>query len=176
MEFLQESWTALRGFDWWSALLWTGAVLSVVIGFVGTIVPALPGIPMIFIGIALAAWAGNFAVIGWFTLAFCLVLTVIGFAVDWIAQSMGAKKAGASRYGIAGALVGTVVGIFFGFIGIFFFPLIGAFLGEFIAQRGVKTATAVGWATWLGMLAGTAVKVGIAFVMVGAAAVAWLTA
>ena len=54
-----------------------------------------------------------------------------------------------------------------GIFGILFMPLIGAFIGEFIAQKNLKIATNVGWATWVGMMVGAALKVAIAFMMTG---------
>lgn len=157
---------AIHNVDPFTLLVWFSVLALCLIGLTGTVVPALPGIPLIFAGCVLAAWAGEFEAIGTFKLVFLGILTVIGFAVDWVAQMMGAKKAGASRYGIAGALVGTVVGLFFGIFGILFMPLIGAVIGELIAKKDLLTAGNIGLATWIGMLIGTAVKVAIAFAMI----------
>jgi uncharacterized protein YqgC (DUF456 family) len=95
------------------------------------------------------------------------VLTVIGFVVDYVAAALGAKKAGASKLAIVGAAIGTIAGVFTGFIGLLFLPLAGAAIGEFIDDRDMLRAGRVGIATWLGLLLGTAVKVAIAFTMVG---------
>ncbi len=157
----------LAAVDWTGFLLWTLVLVFIVVGIAGTIFPALPGHPMIFAGAWLAAWIGDYQHVSWVTLLVLGILTVIGFAVDWVAQTMGAQKAGASKYGLTGAMIGTIMGIFMGLFGIFFMPLIGAFVGEYIYQRDLKIAGRVGWATWLGMLAGSALKVAIAFVMVG---------
>ena len=80
-----------------------------------------------------------------------------------VAAAAGAKRAGASREGV----IDTVVGVFTGFVGLVFMPLVGAAIGELIAQRDALRAGRVGVATWLGMLAGTVAKVAIVFVMVG---------
>jgi uncharacterized protein YqgC (DUF456 family) len=87
---------------------------------------------------------------------------------------MGARKAGASRYAIVGAALGTIAGIFTGFVGLLFMPLVGAAIGEFAAQRDVARAGKVGVATWIGLLVGTALKVAIVFAMVGVFVVALL--
>ncbi|HBZ58158.1 MAG TPA: DUF456 domain-containing protein [Sutterella sp.] len=158
---------SIMSLDWWALFLWLSGLSLIVIGLIGTVVPALPGIPCIFIGIALIAWAGNFERLGWMGLTLCAVLSVVGLAVDWIAQAMGAKKAGATKYGMAGALVGTFIGLMMGIWGILFMPLVGAFVGEFIAQRNLRVAGGVGLATWLGMLVGAAIKIAIAFTLVG---------
>ena len=129
--------------------LYTVAVLLILCGLVGTIIPALPGIPMIFAGVALG------------------MLTVISIVIDWVSQSMGAERAGATKLGLTGAFLGTILGIPFGLFGIFLFPVIGAFIGEMIGHRDMRVATKVSWATWIGMMAGIALKVAIAFIMLG---------
>jgi uncharacterized protein len=95
------------------------------------------------------------------------VLALIGFVVDYVAASLSAKRAGASRQGIIGAALGTVAGIFTGLWGLVFMPLVGAAIGEFIAHKDALRAGRVGAATWFGLLVGTAVKVAVAFTMIG---------
>ena len=84
----------------------------------------------------------------------------------------GAKKAGASKLALIGAAIGTLAGIVTGLWGLLFMPLVGAAIGEFIAQRDLVRAGKVGVATWIGLLVGTAVKVAIVFAMVGVFVVA----
>lgn len=149
------------------ALLWILAVAMIVIGVVGTVLPALPGAVLILGGIALAAWIDDFHRISPWLVGVAAVLTAVAFVTDYIAAALGAKRAGASKLAIVGAAAGTVVGVFGGLIGLVFLPLVGAALGEFIAQRDVARAGRVGVATWLGLALGTAVKIAIAFTMVG---------
>ncbi len=149
-------------------LLWLGAAALIVIGLAGTILPALPGAIFVFAGIALGAWIDDFARVPVWLVVVCAVLTALAWAVDYIAAAAGAKRAGASRLALVGAMIGTVAGVFTGFVGLLFLPLVGAALGEYIAQRDALIAGKVGVATWLGLLVGTAVKVAIAFAMVGA--------
>jgi hypothetical protein len=80
---------------------------------------------------------------------------------------MSAQRAGASRQGIIGAALGTVAGLFTGLVGLVFMPLVGAAIGEFIAHRDALRAGKVGVATWLGLLVGTAIKIAVAFTMIG---------
>ena len=147
--------------------LWVIAVLLVIVGAVGTVLPALPGVPLIFAGVLLAAWAEDFQRIGGWTLGVLAVLALIGLVVDYVAASMSAQRAGASRQGIIGAAIGTVAGIFTGLLGLVFMPLVGAAVGEFIAHRDALRAGKVGVATWLGLLVATAIKIAVAFTMIG---------
>jgi uncharacterized protein YqgC (DUF456 family) len=148
-------------------LLWTLALALIVIGVIGTVLPALPGAVLVFGGIALAAWIDDFARISGVTLGVLAVLTVLAWAVDFVAGILGAKRAGASPWALVGATVGTLAGVFTGLWGLLFMPLVGAALGEYAAQRDLHRAGRVGLATWIGMLLGTAAKVAIVFAMIG---------
>lgn len=150
-----------------TAALWVVAVLLVVVGAAGTILPALPGVPLIFGGVLLAAWAEDFQRISGWTVGVLAVLAVIGLVVDYIAASLYAKRAGASRQGIIGAALGTVAGIFTGLWGLIFMPLVGAAVGEFMAHKNALRAGRIGVATWFGLLIATAVKIAVAFTMIG---------
>ena len=148
-------------------LLWVIAGLMILIGLLGTILPALPGTSLVFGGFLLAAWIDDFQKVGWIPLTVLAVLTLMSIGVDFAASSLGAKRLGASRLAIVGAVVGTVAGFFFGFIGILLGPFIGAVIGEYAARRDLIHAGRVGLGTWLGMVLGVAVKIGLVFTMVG---------
>jgi uncharacterized protein YqgC (DUF456 family) len=148
-------------------LLWAVAVALIALGVAGVVVPALPGIALVYGGIVLGAWIGNFEKIGSGTLIALGVLAGLGFVIDYAATTLAAQKAGASRLGLIGAAVGTVVGIFMGLIGLFFMPLLGAAIGEFIARRDALRAGRIGVATWIGLLAGIVAKLAICFAMIG---------
>ena len=147
--------------------LWIASVALIVVGLAGTVLPALPGTILILAGIVLGAWIDDFTRVGWSTLTVIIILAVMAWALDYIAGLLGAKKAGASRYAIVGAALGTVAGIFMGLIGVLFMPLVGAAVGEYIARKDHQNAVKVGVATWLGIMAGLIAKVVIAFMMIG---------
>jgi len=150
-----------------TAVLWLVAGLLMLAGLVGTVLPALPGIPLIFGGIVLAAWIDGFQRIGSWLLGVLAVLAVIGIAIDYLAAAVSARRVGASRRGVIGAALGTIAGVFTGLWGLVFMPLLGAAIGEYLEQRDALRAGKVGLATWLGLLAGTVAKVAIAFTMIG---------
>ena len=157
-----------------TTLLWIVAILMIVVGVAGTVLPALPGVVFVFGGIVLAAWIDDFTRISAWTVGALAVLTIVGFAADYVAAALGAKRAGASKLAIVGAAIGTLAGVFTGLIGLVFMPLAGAAIGELIAQRDLWRAGRVGIATWIGLLIGTVVKVAIVFAMVGVFIVALL--
>ena len=80
-----------------TTLYYVVAALVILVGFAGTILPALPGLPLMFAGMLLAAWAGDFALIGGWTIGVLAVMTVLALGIDFIAGLLGAKRVGASR-------------------------------------------------------------------------------
>ena len=155
------------------ALLWILAVLLVGAGVAGTVLPFLPGVPLVFAGLLLAAWAGGFQAVGWPVLAVLGVLTVLSFIVEALASSLGARRAGATRLAVIGAALGTLVGVFFGLPGLLLGPFVGAALGQLLARGDVVDAGRVGAGAWIGFLVGSAAKLGRAQLMVMIPAVAW---
>ncbi len=155
-------------------LLWVASLSLVGIGVVGILLPAVPGTPLIYIGLLLAAWADGFQYVSIGTMIFLGILTLVAFIADFVSGSLGAKRAGASREAVIGAFIGAIVGISFGFVGVFFGPFIGALIGEFIARRNIEQAGVVGIATWLGFILGVGVKLMLAFAMVGIFVIAYV--
>lgn len=156
------------------SLWWLASVGLILIGLAGIVLPALPGTVLVLAGIVLGAWIDDFQRVGYAVVAAVTVLAVLSWALEYAAALMGAKRAGASRQAVVGAAIGTVAGIFMGFIGVLFLPLVGAALGEWLARRDQARALRVGVATWLGLLVGLVAKVVLAFVMVGLFVVALL--
>ena len=152
--------------DMTTLLLLLGGLL-VLVGLAGTILPALPGTPLVFVGLLVAAWAEGFEKVGWITLTILALLTILSFVIEIMATSMGAKRVGASWKAMLGAGIGTIVGLFFGIPGLLLGPFVGAVLGEYIALRDWGQAGKVGFGTWLGLLFGTAAKIALSFAMVG---------
>jgi hypothetical protein len=157
---------------WW----WVLAIALIVVGVIGTFLPVLPGALLVFGGMLLAAWIDDFQRVGWITLVILGVLTVLVFVVDLVATMLGAKRVGASRLAIAGAAIGTVVGLFFGLVGILIAPFIGAVAGELIARGQLEPAARVGVATWIGLLVGTLAKLALVLAMVGVFVTSYLIA
>ena len=159
-------------------LLYILAVLLAVVGLAGIILPALPGIPLIFAGMLVAAFAGGFEQVGAGTLFALGVLTLLSVAVDFWATAMGAKRVGASRMAIIGAVLGTLFGLFLGPLGLFVGPFLGALVGELLHgrrldQAGLGQATRVGFGTWMGIVFGIALKLMLALAMLGLFAWSW---
>lgn len=143
------------------------AALLIVAGIAGAILPVLPGVPLVFAGMLLAAWADHFQHIGALTLTILGLLCAVALLVDFVAGVLGAKRVGASARALWGAAIGTIAGLFFGLPGLLLGPFVGAVVGELTAGSQVVQATRVGIGTWLGLLFGTLAKLALCFTMVG---------
>jgi hypothetical protein len=98
-------------------LLWILAAVFVGVGIAGVVVPVLPGAPLVWLGLLLPASADGFTRVSGWTLAFLAVLAASTLVIDLVASAAGAKRAKASGWAIAGAAMGTLVGLFFGLPG-----------------------------------------------------------
>ena len=150
------------------ALLAVGVVL-VVIGVVLLPMPAIPALGVIYVGVFVAAWADGFARIGWFSLAVMLALTVFGSLADNVATLIGARRAGASWWGVAGAGAGMLVGMFFGLPGLIVGPAVGAFVLEYVRNPDFRAAGWAGAGGVFGFLLGIVAKSAFGMLIVGLA-------
>ncbi|MCH1909313.1 DUF456 domain-containing protein [Stenotrophomonas sp. Y6] len=157
----------------YSFILYLLAAVLVLVGLAGVILPALPGLPLVFAGLLVAAWTDGFAHVGWLPLVVLGALTALSIVIDVLATTLGAQRLGASRLALAGSVLGTVVGLFFMPVGLFAGPFVGALLGEYLHGRRLGQAARVGLGTWLGIVLGVALKLGLAVAMLGVFAVAW---
>ncbi len=151
----------------WAILWWLLAGLIVIAGLAGTVIPALPGVPLVFAGLFLGAWIGHFETISGLTVGILAILTIVAWAVDFLASALGARYLGASSRALWGAGFGAIVGIFFGLPGIVLGPFIGAALGELSGGSALLQSGRAGLGAWLGMVVATAAKLAIAFLMIG---------
>lgn len=154
-------------------ILYVLAALMMLVGTAGVVLPVLPGLPLTFAGMLLAAWVGRFQQVGWITLTVLGVLTALSVVVDLLSTALGAQRVGASRLAIIGSIIGTLAGLLFLPIGILVGPFAGALIGEMLHGRELGQATKVGLATWMGLMLGVVLKVGLAFAMLAVFLVAW---
>jgi len=151
-----------------TALLYLLGALALVGGLAGLVLPAMPGAPLLVAGAVLVGWAEGFERVGGVTIAFTVLLGVAILAVDWLAALLGAKAFGASRWAVAGAAVGLLVGLFLGLPGILLGPGIGAIAFEYARNPDFERALRAGVGATVGFLVGGAVKVALGFALVGA--------
>ncbi len=161
-----------------TALFYILAGLMVIVGIIGTVLPALPGVPLVFAGLLLAAWADGFDKVGWAPLVVLGLLTLLSLVVDFWATAKGAKRVGASRMAVIGSVLGMLAGLLLGPFGIFIGAFAGAVAGELLHRRSIGqedlgAAAKIGLGTWLGIVLGMALKLALVFTMVAIFAFAW---
>ncbi len=142
--------------------------LLIFTGLVGTIVPMLPGVGLVFFGILLHALYFGVETVGMTTLILLGIVTALSFVFDLLASLYGAARFGASRRGVVSSVVGGVVGfVVFNIPGLFLGLFIGAIVGElFLAQKSFSQAFTVGMGSVLGFLGGAIIKLLLALIMV----------
>jgi uncharacterized protein YqgC (DUF456 family) len=154
------------------------AVLLIVAGIAGTVLPMLPGVPLVFAGLLLAAWHGGFDQVSILTMVIIGAIAALAWAVDFFASMVTAKKAGASKYALWGAGIGALVGIMGGIPGLIIGPAIGATIGELITHKDTtkattSKATTVGIAAGLGFVLALAIKIVLVLTMLAVFAYAY---
>jgi uncharacterized protein YqgC (DUF456 family) len=147
--------------------LWILSIALIATGLAGAVLPVLPGAALVLAGTVLGAWIDDFQKVGGWTVGVLVALAVLSWVLDYAAGLLGAKKAGASKQALLGAGIGTVAGLFFGFVGVLVLPFLGAAAGEYMARRDASAAARVGVATGLGLIVALIAKVVLAFVMIG---------
>jgi uncharacterized protein YqgC (DUF456 family) len=156
-----------------NTLLYTLGALFVIVGLAGAIIPALPGIPLIFAGLWLIAGVDQYRHLGFWWLLAIAIIGAVGVVMDLLAGALGTKRVGASRQAVWGALLGTVIGLFFGLPGMLLGPFLGAVAGEFSAGNSILRSTNVGVSAWLGLIFGTLIKLVSSLMMVALSGAGW---
>ncbi len=144
------------------------ALVVMLFGLAGTILPMIPGLPIMWVGAFIYALFTGFEKINWTFLGSFAILTAITTLLDYLANLYGAKRMGATRWGILGAFLGMLVGLFTGGLpGLLIGSFLGAFLGEVLGGRERIQALKAGVGTFLGFLGGTLIKFLVGCAMIG---------
>jgi len=154
--------------------LFVGGILLVILGIIGIILPALPGVVLVYLGLFCIAWSDGFVRVGWITLVILFLIGAVAWVIDFLTTAYGARRLGASRWGAVGAAAGMIIGLWFGLPGILLGPFLGALAVELIAHKNILEASKAGLGTWLGLLVGTALKLALVFTMVGIFAISYV--
>ena len=133
------------------------AFVCMLVGFIGCILPGLPGMPVAYVGLWIAQ-ATERVQFSWQMLLIWGIVVVVLTVLDYIVPAWGTKKYGGSRYGVWGSTIGVIVGLFAGIWGVIIGPLIGAIIGELISGKSAGNALKAGWGSFVGILFSTVLK------------------
>ncbi len=143
------------------------ALLVMLLGFAGSLLPVLPGPPLIFLAALIHRLIFTDKGASIWVLVTLGTLTAVSFFLDFLASVYGAKRLGATWRGLLGAFIGGLIGLFTSPLGLLLGPLLGAVLGELLGGRKWLEAGKAGLGAILGILVGTAGKVACALGMIG---------
>lgn len=141
------------------------AGLFLLTGFLGSVLPILPGIPLSYLGLILLHLTSTVQ----FSSRFLIVLGIVVIIVqllDFIIPVWGTKKTGGSKAGVRGSLIGLFAGFFMGPWGIITGPFVGALLGELLVGKTSQKAIKAALGTFLGLLTGTILKLVLTGIMI----------
>ena len=146
---------------------WLFTIVLFAVGLIGTIAPVLPGTTIILAAAIIhRVVLGAEKSIGWKAVVVLVLLTLLSYVFDFLGSYFGAKYFGATKWGAFGAILGALVGLFFGIIGLFAGPVIGAVAGEFIGGKRMIDAGRAGWGSLLGNVGAMVAKLIIALAMI----------
>ncbi|MDF9832047.1 uncharacterized protein YqgC (DUF456 family) [Ereboglobus sp. PH5-5] len=147
-------------------LAWSALVIGLVCGPFGALIPVVPGAVLPVVG-ALIHKLILPDVLSWWTIVALVVCAILERVVDFLGTLVGAKWAGATRWGLFGAAVGGIVGLFFAPFGLLLGPVIGAFVAEIIfARKGLESSLKSGFGAGVGYGISMAARLAIALFMV----------
>ena len=150
-----------------SLILWILCAVLTMTGLAGMLLPVVPGAPLLFLGLLVGAWAEDFRYVGLWTLLLLAGMVALTSVVEYVASIVGVNRYGGSKRAMAGAVVGGILGMFFGIPGILLGPFVGAVLGELSLQRTLDQAGRAGFGTIVGLAVGVAGKLAIGIAMIG---------
>lgn len=137
------------------------------LGLAGSILPVLPGPPLSFVGLFLLALLKHFSPPLTPTLIITLaIVTILMIVMDYIIPLLGAKRYGASKWGVWGSLLGMTIGIFFSPFAILAGAFIGAVVAEWLVGKKKRDALRAGWGVVMGTILATVLRLGVSGMMI----------
>src|SRR3989339_734738 len=151
----------------WEIILFAISLMIMFVGMAGIVVPIIPSIPLIWLGAFLYAIFTHFEKVTWMVLLIFAILTIFSIVLENIGNVYGAKKFGATRWGIIGSIAGTGIGFYMGGpIGLILGPIVGTVIFELIGGEGFRGALKSGLGNFVGFLGGSVVKIIVGLTMI----------
>ena len=142
--------------------------LLMLVGLAGTLLPLIPGTPLILIGATVHAAVGGFSSDDVRMIVILALLAAGAQLGEYVAGAWAARRGGASWQGVVGAVLGGLVGLFaLPVVGVLIGPLVGAILGELLSGKKSREATRAGLGALIGVLGGILLQFAVGLAMVG---------
>ncbi len=152
-----------------SIFIWVVTAGFFLAGGAGSVVPGMPGPPLVFVGALAYALLTGFAKLGWSVMLTLAGLAALSQVLDYLASAYGAKRFGGSRWGIWGSVLGGLIGlVLFSLPGMIVGLFAGAVLPELLlGRKDAATSLKIGGGSLLGFLGGTLLKLVFSLAMIG---------
>ncbi len=150
-------------------VLFSVSLLIMLMGMAGIVIPIIPSIPLVWLGAFIFALCTHFEKITGMLLLVFALLTVFSIVFENLGSVYGAKKFGATRWGIVGSVIGTGVGFYLGGpIGLILGPIIGTVIFELIGGKDYRGALKSGLGNFVGFMGGSLIKffIGLAMIII----------
>lgn len=141
------------------SIIWLITILLLIVGLVGTIIPALPGIGLTYAAILFYSFASDFRGISPSTVVIFGVITTIAFLASYLGSLFGTRAGGGKTWSVAGSFLGAIVGLFtMGPIGLFVGAFLGALAGGLIEGASHNEALKIATFSTIGTVGGALVQ------------------
>lgn len=134
------------------------AIILLITGIVGCIVPALPGVPLSYVALWMIRFTDKGDEISNRILIIWGIVTILVTVLDYVIPVWGTKRFGGSKWGVWGSTIGLIAGLFLGPWGVILGPFVGAVVFELLGGKPSREAIRAGWGSFIGLLSGTIIK------------------
>jgi uncharacterized protein YqgC (DUF456 family) len=139
-------------------VFWCLVLLLLFTGFVGSVVPLLPGTTLMLVAVLLQKWLLP-DTLAWTAVAWIAVFWLFSVISDFACTLIGTRLFGGSKWGMAGASGGALVGMFFSLPVLLLGTMLGAVVAEkWGAKRSTDSSLKSGAGATVGFLLGTVAR------------------
>ena len=156
-------------------IIWLITSLLFALGLLGTLLPAIPGLGLIIVGVLFYAIATKFIAISVTTTIVLCIIALTAFIASYFTGALGTKLGGGGRYAAFGTLIGALIGLITGPFGLIIGAVIGAFLGAFYESQSIEKSLRITVASLVGLLGGAIMQFLVAIGIIIAFLIAVLT-
>ncbi|MEX0649673.1 MAG: DUF456 domain-containing protein [Candidatus Andersenbacteria bacterium] len=151
-----------------SAVVWSVIALLFAGGLAGTIIPGVPGVGLVFLGIFIYAITTEFTILTIPAVVIFAIVALLAWLTDYLGSAVGSKLGGGSKKALLGTVVGAFIGALAGPLGIFVGAFTGGLIGALLEGKSYQQATRVALFSVLGTIGSTAIQLLLAIAMIGA--------
>ena len=150
-----------------TAGVWIIVLLLFVVGLIGTLVPALPGVGLIWLGIAIYAWASGFDPITLPMLGILAVMALLASGASYAGAALGSRLGGGKKLSIGGAVIGAIIGLMVAnIVGLFVVAFLGAMIGALFEGKSGQAAAKTAALTVVGIIGGVVLQFTLGIIMI----------